>query len=241
MTNNPVRDVLQSIVFLTLLSVLSVTLLGTNMAFGQAGSKEAQKFQSEGEDAREDIQKASVQFDKTMSDYNAILNSEVDNPEKAFKSLSKDIDKSEKLWKTANKSFDSMQKAGNKLFSSWQKEVDTFTNEQMKQISMEQLEKGNAKYQQMVEQMSAAKEAYEPFISSLNEQALFMGRDLSTAAIEALQPLAEELNASAATLLASIDAVLNQEVEVADAEESAEPEEATDDTAADDTASDEAG
>jgi hypothetical protein len=176
-----------------------------------------------------------------MSDYNAILNSEVDNPEKAFKSLSKDIDKSEKLWKTANKSFDSMQKAGNKLFSSWQKEVDTFTNEQMKQISMEQLEKGNAKYQQMVEQMSAAKEAYEPFISSLNEQALFMGRDLSTAAIEALQPLAEELNASAATLLASIDAVLNQEVEVADAEESAEPEEATDDTAADDTASDEAG
>jgi len=241
MTNNPVRDVFQTFVFLILLSVLSVTLLGTHVAFGQAGSKEAQKFQSEGADAREDIQKASVQFANTMDAYNAILNAEVDNPEKAYKSMTKEIDKSEKLWKTAGKSFDNMQKAGNKLFSSWQKEVDTFTNEQMKQISMGQLEKGIAKNQQMLEWMTAAKEAYEPFIGSLHEQALFMGRDLSSAAIEALQPMAVELNAAAATLLASIDALLNQEVGVDEAEEPIEADESADDTAADDTAPDEAG
>ncbi len=120
----------------------------------------------------------------------------------------------------------------------WQKEVDAFTNEQMKQISVGRLEDATAKNQQMMDKMTAAQAAYEPFMSSLKDQALFMGRDLSPAAIEALQPLAEELNTSAATLLASIDALLNTEVEIDQSAEpaaSAEPAEAVDDAVPEET------
>jgi hypothetical protein len=202
------------------LGILSVILLGSNIAFGQAGSKDAQKFQSSVEDTREDIEKARAEIDNTMGAYNGIVNAEVDDPEKAYKSLTKEISKSEKAWTTAGKSYDKMRKAGDKLFAGWQKEVDAFTNEQMKQISVGRLEDATAKNQQMMDKMTAAQAAYEPFMSSLKDQALFMGRDLSPAAIEALQPLAEELNTLAATLLASIDALLNTEVEI---DQSAEP------------------
>jgi hypothetical protein len=108
----------------------------------------------------------------------------------------------------------------------------------MKQISVGRLEDATAKNQQMMDKMTAAQAAYEPFMSSLKDQALFMGRDLSPAAIEALQPLAEELNTSAATLLASIDALLNTEVEIDQSAEpaaSAEPAEAVDDAVPEET------
>ena len=222
MLTNPFGHALRNIVYLGTLSILSVALLGANVAFAQAGSKEAQKFQSLGETTRSDIEKSRAQFDQTLTSYNSIVNAEAENPEKAYKTLTKEIDKSAKLWKTAGKSFDKMQDAGAKLFASWQKEIDAFTNEQMKQISVGRFDDMSAKNQQMIDRMTAAQEAYEPFISSLNDQVLFMGRDLSPAAIEALQPLAEELNAAAATLFTNIDALLNQEVEVDDASDPVE-------------------
>jgi hypothetical protein len=228
MSNISVRMLLKSSAHIASLGTLSILLLGSNIAFGQAGSKDAQKFQSSVEDTRNNIEKAKAEIDTTMGAYNGIVNAEVDNPEKAYKSLTKDISNSEKAWKKATSSFDKMHKAGDKLFASWQKEVDAFSNEQMKQISMDRLEDATAKNQKMSDQVAAAQAAYEPFMISLKDQALFMGRDLSPAAIEALQPLAEELNASAATLLASIDALLNAEVEI---DESAEPAAAVDDSA----------
>ena len=225
MSNVSIRMLLKSSVHIGSLGTLSILLLGSNIAFGQAGSKDAQKFQASVEDAREDIEKARVEIDNTMGIYNGIVNTEVDDPEKAYKSLTKEISKSEKAWKTAGSSFDKMGKAGDKLFSGWQKEVDAITNEQMKQISMGRLEDATAKNQKMTGKIEAAQAAYEPFMSSLKDQALFMGRDLSPEAIEALQPLAEELNTSAATLLASIDALLNQDVEIDQSAEPAEPAE----------------
>jgi len=210
---------------LAVLSVLSVALFAGNTAFAQAGSKDAQKFQELVEKTRTDLGTASAQFETTTAAYNSLVNGEAENPEKAYKGLTKEIDKSEKAWKAAATSYKNMGKAGDKLFKGWQKEVDAYTNEQMKQLSMERLEDVSAKNQKMVERMTAVQEAYEPFIGSLNDQAQFMGRDMSTAAMEALAPMAEELNTSAATLQASIDALLNGDAEMDLAEEPAAMEE----------------
>lgn len=214
MTIHPVRYALQATAYLALLTVLSVTLPSTNVAFGQAGSKDTQKFQSLVATTRSDLGKARAQFDTTIGAYNVIVNGEAKNPEKAYTALTKEISKSEKNWKTAGTSFDKMQKEGQKLFASWQKEVDAFTNEQMKQISMDRLAEATSGNQRMADRLVAARDAYEPFMTSLKDQTLFMGRDMSPAAMEALQPLAVELNALGTTLLSSIDAVLNQEVEI---------------------------
>jgi hypothetical protein len=225
MNTTPNFSVFQNTTSHALISVLSMALLlCANAAFGQAGSKDAQKFQELGEDAREAIEEARGQFESTVGIYNAIVMAEVDNPEKAYKDLTKATEKSEKLWADASKTFDKMQKQGGKLFSSWQKDVDAFGSEPMKQVGMQRLEFAQTRNQHMIDKMGAAQEGYQPFISSLKDQGMFMANDLSPAALEALQPLAEELNATAVELLANIDALLNQEEAVEDA---AEGEEAT--------------
>ena len=212
-----------------LISVLSMALLlCSNVVFGQAGSKDAQKFQEVGEETREAIVEARGQFESTVGIYNSIVSAEADNPQKAYKDLTKATEKSEKLWADASKSFDKMRKEGDKLFSSWQKDVDAFGSEQMKQVGMQRLELAQTRNQQMIDGMDAAEEAYQPFIISLKDQGMFMARDLSPAAMDALQPLAEELNATAAELLAGIDTILKPEEEGVEeaAEGAAEPAEA---------------
>jgi hypothetical protein len=207
---------------LAVLSVLSVALFAGNAAFAQAGSKEAQKFQSLVETTRTDLGKASAQFETTMAVYNALVNGEAEDPEKAYKGLTKEIGKSEKAWTAVAKSYKNMGKAGEKLFKGWQKEVDAYTNEQIKQLSMERLEDVRARNQEMVERMTAAQEAYEPFIEALNDQVQFMGRDMSPATMEALAPMAEGLNVNAAGLKASIEMLLIGDAETIITEESAE-------------------
>ncbi len=212
-----------------LISVLSMALLlCSNAVFGQAGSKDAQKFQEIGEETREAIVEAKGQFESTVGIYNSIVSAEVENTEKAYKDLTKATEKSEKLWANASKSFDKMRKQGDKLFSGWQKDVDAFSNEQMKQVGLQRLEFAQRRNQQMIDGMGAAAKAYDPFISSLKDQGMFMARDMSPAAMDALQPLAEELNATAAELFAGIDTILNQEEDVVEeaAEGEAEPAEA---------------
>ena len=236
MTINPVRYALHTTTCLALLTVVSVMLPNANVAFGQAGSKDTQKFQSLVESTRGSLEKARAQFDTTMGAYNIIANSETDDPEKAYKNLTKQVSTSEKDWKSASKNFNNMQKAGEKLFASWQKEVDGFTNEQMKQISMDRLAEATSNSQRMTDQVTAAQAAYEPFMTSLQDQTLFMGRDMSPAAMEALQPMAVELNALAATLLSSIDAVLNQEAAIDPNTDPAAIDAPADDMAGDETA-----
>ena len=214
MTTTAIRNALQAKSYIAMLGALLLALFSANSAFAQAGSPEAQKFQSLVETTRNDLVKASAQFDATMGSYNAIVTAAVDNPEKAYKGLTKDIDKSEKAWKTADTNFGKMQKAGQKLFSGWQKDVDAFTNEQLKQAAIGRLEEASTKNQRMIEQMTAVRDAYAPFIVSLKDQALYMGRDMSPPAMEALAPLIEELNANAVVLQGSIDALLNPIAEV---------------------------
>jgi len=235
MTINPVRYALHTTACLALLTVVSVALPNANVAFGQAGSKDTQKFQSLVDSTRGSLEKARAQFDTAMGAYNVIANSETDDPEKAYKNLTKQVSTSEKDWKSASKNFNNMQKAGQKLFASWQKEVDGFTNEQMKQISMDRLEEADGNYQRMTEQVAAAQAAYEPFMTSLQDQTLFMGRDMSPAAMEALQPMALELNDLAATLLSSIDAVLNQDAAIDPNTDPAAIDAPADDMAGDET------
>jgi hypothetical protein len=229
MNTTPNLGIFQNTNSHALISVLSMALLlCSNAAFGQAGSKDAQKFQEIGEETREAIVEARGQFESTVGIYNSIVSAEVDNPEKAYKDLTKATEKSEKLWTDASKSFDKMRKQGDKLFSSWQKDVDAFGSEQMKQVGMQRLELAQTRNQQMIDGMDAAEEAYQPFISSLKDQGMFMARDLSPAAMDALQPLAEELNETAAELLAGIDTILKPEeqgVEEAAEGEAAEAEE----------------
>jgi hypothetical protein len=186
-------------------------LLCFSNAMGQAGSKESQKFLEYSNAAKDSFTTLKAELDSTVVLYNALLSGEAKKPESTYKKLTQAIGKSEKAVAKSNSGVEKMQKQAKKVFSEWEKELAGYQNEQLKELSAQQLDTSKKRHEAMTEKMKLAVEASNPLIASLNEQATFMARDLSPEAMTALQGPAEELNGMALEVFAQIDAVLDTE------------------------------
>lgn len=213
-----------------------VTLIGTVLllcnsnAVAQAGSKESQKFLDYSQDAREALVDAKSQLASTVALYNSLIAGEAEKPESTYKKLIKALEKSEKVAGKTRDRVDKMQNQADKVFSAWTQELESYENEQLKEVGIQRLDAAKQRYGVMIERMESAGEAYSPLVSSLHDQIKLMGFDLSPDAMSALQGPAQELNAMAEELFARVDAVLNQEQqdEAAIAEQSDAPADQSD-------------
>ena len=195
-----------------LIGLLATVLLAVSgVASGQAGSKESQKFLGYSEDARETLEDTKDQLAATMDYYNTLVMGEAEKPQSSYKSMTKSLDKTEKLAKKTGDRGEKMQAQAEKVFSQWQQELEGYQNEKMRELGAERLTVTKERYEQMIERMTAAGDVYNPLISSLKDQALFMGRDLSAEALSALTEVAAELNGMADELYARIAELLEDE------------------------------
>ncbi len=196
----------------TLFGLLVTVLLAyCGVASGQAGSKESQKFLGYSEDARETLADTKDQLAATLAYYNSLVLGDAEKPQSAYKGMTKALDKTEKLAEKTRDRVEKMQAQADKVFSQWQQELEGYEDERMRELGAERLTVTKDSYAQMIERMRAAGDAYNPLISSLNDQILFMGRDLSVAALSALTEVAAELNGMADELYARIAEVLEDE------------------------------
>ena len=212
----------------TLAGLAGLALLANcGAALGQAGSKDSQKFIGYSEESRETIADARGQLEKSLEYYNALVTGEAKNPKSDYKGFSKALERTEKLADKTRKLVDKMQSQAKRVFKRWQKEIDEYQNETLRELGAKRLEVTKQRYEQMIERMRAAGEAYDPLITSLRDQDLFMGRDLSTDALANLAPMADEVNRMAGVLYVRIAEVLEEQVndEALAAEEDVAPTE----------------
>lgn len=205
----PVFPARPKLALITLIGM--VLLLCNSSAMAQAGSKESQKFLDYSEDARDTLIDAKSELASTVALYNTLVAGEAEKPESTYKKLVKSLGKSEKVAGKTRDRVEKMQGQADKVFSAWMQELESYENEQLKELGMQRLDASKQRYDTMIERMQSASEAYRPLASSLHDQIKLMGFDLSPEAMNALQGPAEELNAMAVELYARIDAVLNQE------------------------------
>jgi hypothetical protein len=192
--------------------VLIGLLVWCSTALGQAGSKESQKFLEYSEDASESVADMRSRLEKTIAYYNDLVLGTAKKPESTYKDLNKSLGKTEKLADKVRGQVDKMQGQSAKVFSAWEEELEGYQSEDMRRLAAERLEVTKQRYDQMIERMTAAAAAYDPLITSLRDQALFMGRDLSPEAMGTLAKSAEELNQLAEELYARIAELLDKQV-----------------------------
>jgi hypothetical protein len=181
-------------------------------AFSQAGgSKQATKFRSQTENTKKAVEQARAEIQSTMELYNALMAGKDKKPENTYKKLSQGVDQCEKKKDAAKKSAEGMKKEAEKFFAAWEKEQEKYTSEDIKKRSEERLQFYQDRFKEMTDAMTAAGEAYQPFIGSLRDQVMLLGNDLSEDGIASLQGDAKTLNASAETLFQKIDVIFDEE------------------------------
>ncbi len=190
----------------TSLFAAALLVFGTGPSLAQSGGdKETKKLQKKVEDSREALRHAVGQVKETMTLYNALFAEGGKDPESVYKNLSKSIDKSDKAAGSARKSVESLRKDLASFYKSWEKELESYTSESMKERGRKSLDKVKATFDRFDTALQGASELYQPFIASLRDHAMFLGRDLSPEALAELKDEAGTLNESAEALYVKVD------------------------------------
>ena len=214
------RRMSEGISAVVLAAALAAFTIDPVMAQSGAG-KDTKKLQATVEKARKSLEVAVVQVKETMALYSSLFEPDVKKPESIYKKLEKGIEECDKVAKDARKSVDSMEKDLKDFYVGWEEEIAAFTSESMKERGQQSLDKVRSRYERFDAALADASGLYGPFIATLRDHALFLGRDLSPDALAALQEDATKLNDDAGQLYAKVDEALNDTR--AGADESPEP------------------
>lgn len=197
-------------------AIVAASLL-LSAGYGLAQKKEAKQAAAFRDDVKEiqaSITKAKHQLETTVAAYNDLLKEGNTKTKPAHKKLVGEIGKSESMVAGIRKKKDSLTKTGDKFFTAWDAGVRKLSSESLKTVSQERLNATRQAYSDMLDNMKAAGEAYEPVITSLKDQATLMGQDLSPETLATLrEKAAPGLNKQAEELFAKIDKILNAEQE----------------------------
>ena len=189
--------------------IACLALGGTAVQAQKNTAKQTESLSKAADDAKKQVSDVVGQLDKMLKGYNSIIDGSAKNAQSAYKKLTGDLKGTEKMIQGAQKSLQAMKKEADKFFAAWEKDLEDYSNEDLKAKSTARLKTAKAKYAALGEALGEARNAFKPLVTNLNDQILFLGRDLSPEAIEDLQDEAEALNEQAKEVAEQVKSLLS--------------------------------
>jgi len=185
--------------------------LATGGAFSQ--NKQTQKFQSSQDNLKKALEKSRDEIKGTMTLYNELLGGEAKKPDQTYKKLVQSVDKSSKSTNDIHKQRSSLEKEAVKFYQAWEKEISSYSDPSFQEKGQQRMAAVKGRFDAFVSGMEELRGMYEPFFAKLNDQVLFLGRDLSPEALGDVSDMVEQQNADADALIAKFEQVLSGEAE----------------------------
>jgi hypothetical protein len=202
----------------------------TVLAQSKKSAKQTASLEKTGEASKAAVEDVLTGCGNLLSGYNSIIDGTAKDNQKAYKKLVGDLKSTEKKLDGAKKQVASLSKEADKFFKAWQQDLASISSESLRSKSAARMEDAKKHYAELGEILTAAGNEFAPVMQNLNDQILYLGRDLSPEAIADLEDEAAELNAQAEAATAKVKDMLanaGKTQAVADAELDAET--ATDD------------
>ena len=189
---------------------LSVCLVvgGAAVVAQSKTAKEAQNLKKSADAAEQSIADVMEHVMGMLASYNAIVGGSSKNVQSDYKKLANDLKATDKKIQNASKGMDSLDKQAQKFFGQWEKELAEYSSDSMREKSSARLDAAKQKFKTLGETLGEARKAFEPLVQSLNDQILYLGRDLSPEAVADLEDEAAELNKQAEDVTAKINDLL---------------------------------
>jgi hypothetical protein len=145
-----------------------------------------------------------------LAGYNSIIDGTAKDNQKAYKKLVGDLKSTKKKIDGSKKQLTSLGKEADKFFKAWEQDLASISNESLRDKSSARMEDAEKRYAELGEILTAASNEFGPVMQNLNDQILFLGRDLSPEAIADLEDEAAELNAQAEEATAKVKEMLQK-------------------------------
>jgi hypothetical protein len=177
-------------------------------AQSKKSAKQAESLETAGENAKASVQEALEGLKKLLAGYNAIIDGEATDTQSAYKVLVNNLKNMQKSIDGTKKQLTALDKEAEKFFKAWDQDLAEISSDSVREKSAKRMEAARSKYASIGETLSAAGAELAPVVRNLNDQVLFLGRDLSPEAVADLQDEAAELNQRAADVTEKVKAML---------------------------------
>lgn len=204
----------------------------TAQAQSKKSAKQTASLEKSGEASTTAVQDVLTGCTNLLAGYNSIIDGTAKDNQKAYKKLVGDLKSTEKKIDASKKQIASLSKEADKFFKAWEQDLASISSESLRAKSSARMEDAKKRYAELGDILTAASDEFAPVMRNLNDQILFLGRDLSPEAIADLSDEAAELNAQAEAATAKVKEMLDKAgktQDAADAELEASEESAEDD------------
>ncbi|MHB8058989.1 MAG: DUF2959 family protein [Desulfuromonadaceae bacterium] len=179
----------QSLAFFAMLILGTASFLG---GCATTGMDRSVKTSNSIRDVDSEIRKMMAQIDLTAASLDALVSPGITDLKKPFDNYADNVTKLESEGDRVIKRMDEMKANSKEYFGEWEKQGETFTNPDIRQLSEERRSKLAAIYAQVPEAGVGIKGSYHAYLTDLKEIRRYLSNDLTPKGIEGITPIAHK-------------------------------------------------
>lgn len=156
-------------------------------------------------DARDAQVKAKKQFESALEQFIAVTNFDGGELDQEYRKLKSGHEDSEARARTVRRRIADVERVAGDLFAEWERELDEYTNRDLRRASQRQLEQTRGRYRQLMKAMRDAEAKIDPVLAAFRDRLLFLKHNLNAQAIASLQNDVVALESDVADLIAEME------------------------------------
>lgn len=162
-------------------------------ACSTTGMQRSQDVQSSMQTVDNDIKSAVVQLDAINSSLSELTKTGQADMKKAFDLYSENASEIKKMEKDFEKHASQMEASGKNYFAEWDKDSEQYDNADIQRQSNERREALRETYDKIAQNNVGVKDAFQTYVSDINEIEEFLSNDLTSQGIDSIEPISDEV------------------------------------------------
>jgi len=162
------------------------------------------------EAAREAQEDAKEQFETAFEAFLAVSEVEVSDLKATYDRLQEAFEKSEARAQAVRSRIEAIEGVSRALFKEWGGELDQYSNQELRAVSEEQLERTRKLSESLIRAMRVAASRMDPVLDAFRDQVLFLKHNLNAQALAALNKTSLALRDEVEVLIRQMEASIEE-------------------------------
>lgn len=197
-------------------AVLAVAILFTGCASTsiavreKLGTPKREQLVDRVDETRDAQENAKEQFATTLDELKSLTAFDGGELEDAYSRLKKQLERAEDRAEKVSSKIKSVERVGTALFKEWEAELEEYSTESLRNASEQQLDETRRAFNDVLRAMKAAESKMGPVLAAFGDQVLFLKHNLNARAIASLDDTLVELESEIASLIADMEASIDE-------------------------------
>ena len=162
------------------------------------------------EDAKDTQEEAKEQFKNALEQFKSVQSFDGGELETLYNKLNDEYERSESLADDIRSRIQSIENVSEALFDEWQRELDEYTSQSLKQKSAAQLNDTKRQYRRLISAMKKAETSMQPVLNIFKDQVLFLKHNLNARAIASLKGEIKTIETNVSRLIKEMNTSIDE-------------------------------